>query len=188
MTPFAATENASLPAVTLTVGSPNRLASAGERKKGPFRPVCTSVIEPSEPMVAGPGPFIVSVIVFPVCRLVNETVTAPVKRKVMDPSAVLRILVNSSLTTVVTRTLNPHNDAGKVKGSAEPSCHLGPRPARAGEAVTTPPSTHSSAPSATNTPSRRLMAISPHSAATKLWPEHHPPVQVTRWAIAEVPA
>ena len=38
MTWFAATENASLPAVTLTVGSPNRFASAGVRMKGPFRP------------------------------------------------------------------------------------------------------------------------------------------------------
>ena len=48
MTPGGAeTENASLPAVTLTVGSPNRFASAGARMKGPFRPVCTSVIEPS---------------------------------------------------------------------------------------------------------------------------------------------
>ena len=62
----AVTENASLPAVTLTVGSPNRLASAGERMKGPFRPVCTSVIEPSAPMVAFPGPFSGTVMVFPV--------------------------------------------------------------------------------------------------------------------------
>jgi hypothetical protein len=40
-------ENVSLPAVTLTVGSPNRCPSAGDRMKGPFRPVCTSVKEPS---------------------------------------------------------------------------------------------------------------------------------------------
>src|SRR5215471_8006404 len=114
----AETENASLPAVTLTVGSPNRVASAGDRMKGPFRPVCTSVIEPSEPMVAFPGPFSGTVMVFPVCRFVYETVTAPVKRKVMDPSAVLRTLVNSLLTGKLTRSLNPQTDAGRVKGGA----------------------------------------------------------------------
>src|SRR5215470_123097 len=157
----AVTENASLPAVTLTVGSPNRFASAGARMKGPFRPVCTSVIEPSECMVAFPGPFSGTVMVFPVCRFVYEAVTAPVKRKVMDPSAVLRTLVNSLLTGTATRSLNPQNDAGRVKGGNGPGgCHLGPRPARAGEAVTTPPSPHNSAPSATITPNR-LMTITP---------------------------
>ena len=40
---------------------------------------------------------------------------------------------------------------------------MGPRPARAGEAVITPPSMPSSAPSATITPSRRLMAITSNS-------------------------
>ena len=49
MTPFAEIENVSLPAVTLTVGSPNRVALAGGRMKGPFRPVCTSVKDPSSP-------------------------------------------------------------------------------------------------------------------------------------------
>src|SRR5215470_1789834 len=97
--------------------------------------------------------------VFPVCRFVYEAVTAPVKRKVMDPSAVLRTLVNSLLTGTATRSLNPQNDAGRVKGGNGPGgCHLGPRPARTGEAVTTPPS---SAPSATITPSCRLTAIPP---------------------------
>src|SRR5215467_1569102 len=187
MLPAALAENASLPAVTLTVGSPNRVAWTGVRKKGPFRPVCTSVIEPSAPMVAFPGPFILSVMAFPVCRFVNETVMAPVKRNVLDPSAVLRILVYSLLTTVVTRTLNPQNDAGRVKGAAGPNCHLCPRPARAGEAVTTPPSTHSSAPSATITPSRRLMAIPPLCG-------HHAVARASSSgaghavAIAEVPA
>jgi hypothetical protein len=55
--------------------------------KGPFRPVCTSVIEPSAYMVACPGPFSGTVMVFPVCRFVYETVTAPVNRNVVDPSA-----------------------------------------------------------------------------------------------------
>src|SRR5215468_2574011 len=87
------------------------------------------------------------------------------ERKVMDPSAVLRTLVNSLLTGTATRSLNPQNDAGRVKGGNGPGgCHLGPRPARTGEAVTTPPSTHSSAPSATITPSCRLTAIPPPQA------------------------
>ena len=67
-------------------------------------------------MVAFPGPDMFSVMAFPVYRFVNEALMAPVKRKVMDPSAVLRILVYSLLTTVTTRTLNPQNDAGTVKG------------------------------------------------------------------------
>src|SRR5215470_10218309 len=154
----AETEKASLPAVTLTEGSPNRVASAGDKMKGPFRPVCTSVMEPSAWMVAFPGPFSGTVMVFPVCRFVYEAVTAPVKRNVVDPSAVLRTLVYSLLTGNVTRSLNPQNDAGRVKGGPPGGCHLGPRPARAGEAVTTPPSMPSSAPSATITPNR-LMAI-----------------------------
>jgi len=107
-------ENASLPAVTLTVGRPNRFASAGVRMKGPFRPVCTSVIEPSACMVAFPGPFSGTVMVFPVRRFVYEAVTAPVKRNVVDPSACLRTLVYSLLTGKATRSLNPQNDAGRV--------------------------------------------------------------------------
>src|SRR5215472_6440489 len=96
-----------------------------------------------------------SVMVFPVCKFVNEAPKAPAKRKVMDPSAVLRILVYSLLTPGVTRTSNPQNDADRVKGVAGPNCHPSPR-ARAGEAVTTPPSTHSSAPSVTITLSRLI--------------------------------
>src|SRR5215813_9293503 len=161
MTPFAEIENVSLPAVTLTPGSPNRCWSAGARMKGPFRPVCTSVKEPSGWPKNFPGPFSGTVMAFPVCRFVYETVTAPVKRNVMDPSAVLRTLVNSLLTGKVTRSLNPQTDAGRVKGGPEGGSHLGPRPARAGEAVATPPSTHSSALSATIITSRRLMAITP---------------------------
>src|SRR5215831_7276357 len=180
MTPFAEIENVSLPAVTLTAGSPNRAALVRVRMKGPFRPVCTSVKEPSGWPKNFPGPFSGTVMVFPVCRFLYETVTAPVKRKVMDPSAVLRILVYSLLTTVVTRSWNPQYDAGRVKGKEGPIVHLGPRPARAGEAVTTPPSMHSSAPSATMTPSRRLM-MNPPSAASTLWPKHHRPAQDKRW-------
>src|SRR5262249_6662284 len=98
-------------------------------------------------------------------RFVYEAVTAPVKRKVMDPSAVLRTLVNSLLTGTATRSLNPQNDAGRVKGGNGPGgCHLGPRPARAGEAVTTPPSTPSSAPSAAPPPGCRPRATPPPAA------------------------
>src|SRR6516164_10814418 len=53
--------------------------------------------------------------------------------------------------------LEPAERCRQGVGRAPGGCHLGPRPARAGEAVTTPPSTQSSAPSATITPSR-LMA------------------------------
>ena len=52
-------------------GSPNRFASAGARGKGPFRPVCTSVKEPSGFPQNFPGPFIFSVMVFPVCTFVS---------------------------------------------------------------------------------------------------------------------
>src|SRR5215467_45100 len=115
-------------------------------------------------MVALPGPSWRTVMVFPVCRFVYEAVTAPVKRNVVDPSAVLRTLVYSLLTGNVTRSLNTQNDAGRVKGGPPGGCHLGPRPARAGEAVTTPPNRPSSAPSATMTPSR-LMTIPPNPVA-----------------------
>jgi hypothetical protein len=101
----AETENASLPEVTLTVGSPNRFASAGARMKGPFRPVCTSVIEPSECMVAFPGPGVFSVMVFAVCRFVNEVSAAPVKRKVLAPSAVLRTLEGYAKPPAITNGL-----------------------------------------------------------------------------------
>ena len=48
--------------------------------------------------MAFPGPFSGTVMVFPVCRFVYETVAAPVKRNVLDPSALWRILVYSWLT------------------------------------------------------------------------------------------
>src|SRR5262249_37246475 len=102
-----------------------------------------------------------TVMLFPVCRFVYEAVTAPVNRNVLDPSAVLRTLVYSLLTGKATRSLNPQNDAGRVKGGPPGGCRWGPRPARAGEAVTAPPNRPSSAPSATITPSR-LMTIPPN--------------------------
>jgi hypothetical protein len=110
-----------------------------------------------------------------------------VNRNVVDPSAVLRILVYSLLTTVVTRTLNPQNDAGRVNGAAGPNCHLCPRPARAGEAVTTPPSKHSSAPSATITPSRRLITIPSKSCPDRISVAAQSPLHRTPYVRA-VPA
>ena len=90
-------------------------------------------------------------------RLVFVTVSAPVMRKVMDPSAALRGLMYSLSTGKDTPIGNPQKSAGRVKGCPGTNCHLGPR-ARAGEAVTTPATMPSSAPNATITPSR-LMAI-----------------------------
>ena len=54
----------------------------------------------------------------------------------------------SKLTSIV----NPQNAASSWKGAAGTISHLGPRAARAGEAVTTPPNMPSSAPSATIVP------------------------------------
>ena len=69
--------------------------------------------------------------------------------------------MNALLTGAFHRTLSPQNDASRVKGSLGNGCYSGRRPpARAGEAVTTPPSRPSSAPSAAITPAR-LMAITP---------------------------
>jgi hypothetical protein len=82
--------------------------------------------------------------------------------------------MNALLTGACHRTLNPQNDASRVKGSLEKGRYWGPRylrrrhPARAGEAVTTPPSRPSSAPSAAITPAR-LTAITP-LRATARWP------------------
>src|SRR5262249_15049669 len=101
----------------------------------------------------------------PAPRFVNVILREPVTRVVMDPSEALSTFSYSLAAGSVTRILNPQNNAGRVKGFSSWNSHLGPRPARAGEAVTTPPSMPSSAPSATSTPSR-LMAITPHFAAT----------------------
>jgi hypothetical protein len=69
-------------------------------------------------MVAFPGPGVFSVMVFPVCRLVNEVSAAPVKRNVVDPSAALRILVNSSLTREGHPDLEPAERGWQGKGLA----------------------------------------------------------------------
>src|SRR5579859_6117217 len=163
MVPSAATDSVSLPTVTLTVGSPNRCASAGVRKI-PLCPPAVTVREPSGNTVGFDGPDEFSVMVFPVARLVNENLTEPVLRKVVDPSEVLRILKNDLSTGKLTRILNPQNAADSVKGFAAANCHFGPR-ASAGPAVTTPPNMPSSALSATTTPSR-LMAITSYLPAT----------------------
>src|SRR5262249_18117376 len=160
MVPSGAVVWLNAPTVTLTVGSPNRLASAGARKT-PTCPRSAKTMEPSEPTVTFPGPDKFSVMVLPVLTFVNEAELNPVTRKVIEPSEALRTLTNSLFTTGATRTLNPQNDAGKVKGSAAVNCHFGPR-AKAGAAVTTPPKMPSSAPSATIIPNR-LMATTPHS-------------------------
>src|SRR5262249_28148695 len=100
-----------------------------------------------------------AVMVFPVLRFVFVKVRLPVVRKVMDPSAALRILKYSLSTGKDTPIWNPQKSAGRMTGpgGGALNCHLGPR-ARAGAAVTIPPNRHSSAPSATTAPSR-LMAI-----------------------------
>src|SRR5690348_2511983 len=135
MAPLESSENVCLPARTLTVGSPNRFASAGERNDG-LRPRDATVTEPSACVVNLADADAFSVMAFPVLRFVYECLNEPVKRKVMDPSAALRILMNSLSTGVVTRTLNPQSAAGRViAGGAGKTSHLGPRPARAGEAV-----------------------------------------------------
>jgi hypothetical protein len=138
MLPSGAAEPVTAPAVTLTVGSPNRFASAGARKT-PVRPLTAKRAEPSANTVNFASPDTFSVMVFPVCRFVYETLKKPVRRKIIDPSEAFSSFSNLLSAWGVTRTLNPQNGAGKVKGcSAGRNCHLGPR-ARAGEAVITPP-------------------------------------------------
>src|SRR6516225_5629026 len=159
MFPFASNENVSLAVRMLMVGRPKRFASAGVRKDE-LRPRDTAVTESSACPVNFEDADAFSVMVFPVLRFVYECLNEPVKIKVMDPSAAFRTLMNSLSTGVVTRTLNPQNDAGKVvAGGAGKTSHLCPRPASAGEAVTTPPNMPSIAPSATTT-RIRLMAFS----------------------------
>ena len=96
--------------------------------------------------------------VFPVCRFVYEAVTAPVKRNVVDPSAALRTLVNSLLTSGRHPDLEPAERRGQGEGPGGPGelPFVPPPPARAGEAVTAPASMPSSAPSATITPTRLI--------------------------------
>src|SRR6516164_10737099 len=134
MAPSAAIVRVTGPVVTVRVGRPNRCASAG-RRNSPLWPFSVMVAEPSGAVVTFPGPDRFSVMAFPVRRLVNVAVSAPVVRVVIDPSAALRILAYSWWTGRVTPTLNPQYRASRVKGRTGTSCHWGPRPARAGEAV-----------------------------------------------------
>src|SRR5215469_5004211 len=144
------------------VGNPNRFAAAGGLKIG-LRPRAATVKEPSAFVVILADADAFSVTALPVLRFVYDCLNLPVNSWVMDPSAVLRILMNCLLSAGLTRTLNPQNPAGRVKVGDEKTCHLGPRPARAGEAVSTPANMPSSALSATITPAR-LMTIPPNSA------------------------
>ena len=109
------------------------------------------------------GPEMFAVMVFPFAGLVSESFAAPVVRKAMDPSAVVSALTNPLLTSVVPWISNPQNTGSTVKvGGNDMNCHPFPRPsARAGEAVTAPPSMPSSAPSATMTPARLIAIIPP---------------------------
>jgi len=77
MLPSAAIDPVSAPAVTLTVGSPKRFASAGVRKF-PVRPLAAKIADPSGDTVNFTGPDAFSVMVFLVYRFVNETVKKPV--------------------------------------------------------------------------------------------------------------
>src|SRR5215831_8385574 len=121
--------------MTLTVGMPNRFASAGV-KNSPVWPVTSLAIEPSAYMVAFPGPDTFSVMAFPVLKFVNEIFKEPLSRTVKDPSADLSSLAYSLLTRKTTRTLKPQEDLSRVNGLACNNPHLG-RAARAGDAVST---------------------------------------------------
>src|SRR5215470_3931452 len=103
-------------------------------KLGPFR---SSMMEPSGLTVifAGPDPFKVTVL--PVSRFVNEPVSWPVTRKVVDPSEAVSVSKNSLSATATAPTPNPQYVAGRVNGGAGKTCQLGPR-ARAGDAVISP--------------------------------------------------
>src|SRR5215831_769194 len=114
------------------------------------------VAEPSGATVTLPGPDRFSVMAFPVRRLVNVAVSAPVVRVVIDPSAALRILVYSRWTGRVTPTRNPQYRVSRAKGRAGSRCHLGLRPARAGEAVSAAAQMARIAPSAASAVSRLI--------------------------------
>src|SRR5215471_15300580 len=139
MVPSAAKDAVSLPVGTLTVGRPNRFASAGLSSIAGW-PVPFTVTEPSACVVILKAVDAFTVMAFPVLRFVNAILREPVISVVLDPSAVLRTLMDSLSTAGVTRILNPQNFAGRVKGPDSTISHLGPRPARAGEAISTPPS------------------------------------------------
>src|SRR5262249_9154354 len=124
-------------------------------------PLSIAVTEPSGWVVSFAGPDTFSVMAFAVLRFVYVNLAEPVTRLIMEPSEALSSLMYSLPTGMVTRILNPHHDLGTVTGLPCSSCHLGPRPARAGAAVSTPANMPSSAPSATTTPSRLMMITPP---------------------------
>src|SRR5690242_5853366 len=117
MVSSGASDIVSAPEVTLTVGSPNRFASAGARM-GASCPLPATVSEPSGYAISRPGPEMFSVIAFPVCRFVYEAVREPVMSVVTDPSELLRTLPYSRLTGKDTPIGNPQKSAGRVNGAA----------------------------------------------------------------------
>src|SRR5262249_6002812 len=133
----------------------------------PTWPADTAVIEPSACVVTFPGPLSFTVMALPVLRFLSEVFSEPVVRVVVDPSAALSVLVYSLRTGKATRTLNPQKDLFRVNGPASSRSHLGPRPARAGDAVSTPANMPSSAASVTITLNRFMMIQTPAS------PGHH---------------
>src|SRR5215475_7095750 len=161
----------------LTVGSTNRRASAGVKKAG-VRPRPTSVPEPSAFVVSFPDADAFSVIALPVLRFVYDWLNLPVTSSVMDPSAVLKTLMNSLLATGSTRTLNPQNRAGRVKvGDERPAiCGSGrPGPERPSPLLRLRPASRR-APRSLQIASWRT-PLCGHSP----WPAHHRPAQVIRW-------
>src|SRR5215472_3509518 len=147
------------PAVANMPGSPVSRCSAGERSAGP-RPVDRKLEEPSALTVTFAGPEVFTVTLFPLAGFEKVIFAAPVNRKSEDPSVALSSLTNTLSTSCLAWTRNPQFVLSKP-GKKSRNCHPPPRPpARAGEAVTTPPNMLSSAPSVTIT-ANRLMAITP---------------------------
>src|SRR5262245_60717441 len=175
---FASTVPVTGPAVANMPGSPVSCCSAGERSAGP-RPVDRKLEEPSALKVTFAGPEVFTVTLLPFAGFEKVIFAAPVNRKIEDPSVVLSSLTNTLSTSCVAWTRNPQFVLSKP-GKKSRNCHPSPLPpARAGEAVTTPPNMLSSAPSATITPIR-LMAIPP-IRATALWPGAGHIVQPQDW-------
>src|SRR5262245_16483317 len=109
-----------------------------------MRPLVIRRAEPSEYSVTFEDPGTFSAMVFPVSRFVTEIRTEPVANKVVVPSEALSSLKYSLATGTASRTSNAQNPV-RVTLPSGTGCHLGPR-ARAGAAVTTPPSRPNSAP------------------------------------------
>src|SRR5215469_10199460 len=174
--PGGAIDSVTGPLVTVSGGRPNRCAAAG-KKNSPLCPFSVTVTKSSDVTVTFAGPDRFSVMAVPVRRLVNVAVSAPVVSVVIDPSAVLRILLYSWWTGKVTPTLNPQYRASKVKGRTGTSGHLGPEPARAGEAVNAAAQRARMVPSAARAV-RRLIGVS-----SNLWvPTLLPGRVLIRWS------